>query len=303
MNAPVVSVPARRLVTPATVVQFVLLTLIWGSTWLVIKHQIVAVPIAWSVAYRFLVAGVAMLVYCLVMRRPLSLGASGHAFAGGAAVLQFVANFNFVYQSERFVTSGLVALVFSLLIVPNTVLSRIFLGNPISGRFVLGSVMGIAGLVLLIGPDLGLSGGTTALGLGLAVAGMLSASVANVMQASQRVRGMPLEAFLTTALLYGGLLNAAFAFATAGPPTASAQPSYVLGVLYLGLVASALAFRLYYSLIRNIGPARAGYVNVIVPVVAMTLSTVFEAYVWTPLAVCGGVLALAGLVIALRSRA
>jgi drug/metabolite transporter (DMT)-like permease len=303
MTAPVESTPARRLVTPATVVQFVLLTLIWGSTWLVIKYQIVGVPIAWSVTYRFSIAGVAMLTYCLVMRRPLRLGTGGHTLAAGAALLQFVANFNLVYQSERFVTSGLVALVFSLLIVPNTLFSRIFLGSPISGRFVLGSVMGIAGLVMLVGPDLGLNGGTTMIGLGLAVAGMLSASVANVMQASERVRSLSLEAFLTTALLYGGLFNAVFAFVTTGPPTASTQPSYVLGVLYLGLVASALAFRLYYALIRNIGPARAGYVNVIVPVVAMTLSTVFEAYVWTPLAVCGGVLALAGLVIALRSRA
>ena len=105
------------------------------------------------------------------------------------------------------------------------------------------------------------------------------------------------------ALLYGAAANAVYAFVTVGPPSFDTHPSYVLGVLYLGLIASALAFRLYYSLIRAIGPARAGYVNVVVPLVAMSLSTVFEGFVWTPLAAAGGVLAMAGLVIALRSRA
>ena len=75
MNAPVIiAMPTERLVTPRTVAQFIALALIWGSTWLVIKGQIVSVPIAWSVTYRFAVAGTAMLIFCLVMRRPLRLG-------------------------------------------------------------------------------------------------------------------------------------------------------------------------------------------------------------------------------------
>ena len=304
MNAPVIiAMPTERLVTPRTVAQFIALALIWGSTWLVIKGQIVSVPIAWSVTYRFAVAGTAMLIFCLVMRRPLRLGRTGHAIAAIAAVLQFAANFNFVYHAERFVASGLVALVFALLVVPNAGFARLFLGSRISGRFVLGSAMGIAGVGMLVERDLGLDGGDTALGLTLAVAGMLCASLANVMQASDRVRALPLEGFLSVALLYGAAANAVYAFVTVGAPSFDPHPTYILGVLYLGLVASALAFRLYYSLIRAIGPARAGYVNVVVPLVAMSLSTVFEGFVWTPLAAAGGVLAMAGLVIALRSRA
>ncbi len=303
MNAPALALtpPIRRL-RPATVAQFLILSCIWGSTWLVIKGQIGPVPVAWSVSYRFLIAGTATTLLCLVLRKSLRLPAAAHGLALLTAFMQFACNFNFVYQSERYLTSGLVALVFALIVVPNTVFARIFLGTPISGRFIVGSALGIAGVALLVGRDLDLDGTGVALGLVLAVAGVLSASAANVLQASPRIRELPLEPFLAATLTYGGLLTAAFAFATTGLPRFDPRAEYLAGVLYLGLVASALAFRLYYALIRTIGPPRAGYVNVVVPLVAMTLSTVFEGFLWTPRAVAGCVLAIVGLVVALRSR-
>ena len=58
---------------------------------------------------------------------------------------------------------------------------------------------------------------------------------------------------------------------------------------------------LYFQLIRIIGPARAAYSSLVVPVIAMALSTAFEGYRWSTLAVAGGILALAGLALALRS--
>ena len=141
------------------------------------------------------------------------------------------------------------------------------------------------------------------IGLALAAGAVLGASVANVIQGSARARALPLEGLIAEAMLYGGLLSAAWAWASSGPPVVELRWTYAAGVTYLAVVASALAFRLYYALIREIGPARAGYVNVVVPVVAMTLSTVFEGFVWTWGAGLGVVLALSGLVVALRSRA
>ncbi len=305
MNAPapdIVAAPQRRRVRPATVAQFVALTLIWGSTWLVIKGQLGVVPAPWSVSYRFLLGSLAITVLCLVLRKPLRLPAHGHALAAIVAVFQFMLNFNLVYEAERHVTSGLVALLFALLVVPNALLAWAFLRQRIALLFVVGSVIGIAGVALLVGRDLDLRGDGVLLGLGLGVCGVLCASIGNVLQATNRARALPLEPFLAFTMVYGGLMAAGWAWATTGAPVIETTPAYVAGVLYLAVIASALAFRLYYALIREIGPARAGYVNVVVPVVAMSLSTVFERFVWTAGAAAGGVLALTGLVIALRSR-
>ncbi|HEX2763496.1 MAG TPA: EamA family transporter, partial [Allosphingosinicella sp.] len=115
-------------------------------------------------------------------------------------------------------------------------------------------------------------------------------------------RARPVAAMLAWGMTYGVAANAVTAFILFGPPTVEARAGYWLGLLYLGLLASALAFTLYFGIVRAIGPARAAYSSVIVPVIAMALSTLFEGYRWSPFAAAGGALALAGLVIALRSR-
>lgn len=305
MNAPtveIVAAPQRQRVRAGVVAQFVALSLIWGSTWLVIKDQIGGVPVEWSVSYRFLVAGAAMALLCVAMRKTLRLPVAGHGLALLVAVAQFALNFNLVYRSELYLTSGLVALIFSLIVIPNTIFARIFLGQRIAPAFVLGSAIGIGGVALLVGHDLDLRGADVGFGLTLASVAVLCASAGNVLQATPRARALPLEGLLAWCLVYGGLVSAAVAWVSAGPPQFDTRPTYSVGLLYLALIASTLAFRLYYSMIREIGPARAAYVNVVVPLVAMSLSTVFEGFVWTWSAAVGGALALVGLVIAMRSR-
>jgi drug/metabolite transporter (DMT)-like permease len=291
--------------TPRLAIYFAIITLIWGSTWLVIKTQLGVVPPSWSVAWRFLLGGSVMLAVCLATGRSLSIGWRGHLFAVFVAVMQFVLNFNLVYRAEQHLPSGLVALSFALLLVPNAVLSALFLGQRTTLRFAIGSLIGLTGVGMMVARDLVMPGADPAailLGLALAFGGVLTASVANVMQASPLGRSLPLEGGLAWSMAYGGVFNALVAWVLAGPPVIDWSPAYLAGLVYLGIVASAVAFSLYYALIRGLGAGRAAYNGVVVPVVAMALSTVFEAYVWTPLAVAGGALAMVGLVVALRSR-
>lgn len=286
-------------------IPFGIVTLIWGSTWLVIRDQLGVVPPSWSVSYRFLVAGIAMGGYALARRDGLRLDARGWAFATVLAAAQFVCNFNFVYRAEHHVTSGLVAVVFALLLVPNALLGRIFLGQRLGRQLIVGSGIAMAGVALLFVNEARVDphGPTEALiGIGFTLLAVCSASVANVMQGSAAAKRYPMTSMLAIAMLIGAAMDAAFAWATTGPPVFEARPAYVLGILYLGLFGSALAFPLYFGVIRVIGPAKAAYSGVMVPVIAMLLSTLFEGYRWSVLAAGGAVLAVIGLVVALRAR-
>jgi drug/metabolite transporter (DMT)-like permease len=290
---------------PRVLFPFLLITLIWGSTWLVIRDQLGTVPAGWSVTYRFIIAAAAMFALAWYRGDSLRIGREGHLLALGFGVPQFFLNFNFVYAAEHYVTSGLVAVVFALLLVPNSALGWLFLKHRMTGRFLLGSAIAMAGVALLFVQELRHSevpARDVLLGIGLTLIAVLSASISNVMQASERLRHRPVAAMLAWGMFYGLLFDGAFAGFLHGPPVVEARLGYWLGLVYLGLFASALAFTIYFRLIRLIGPARSAYSSLLVPVIAMALSTVFEGYRWSALAAAGGVLALIGLVIALRSN-
>lgn len=289
---------------PKILLPFILITLIWSSTWIVIKDQLGVVPPPWSVTYRFLIASGAMFAIALFSGASLRIGRGGHGLALAVGIPQFALNFNFVYAAEHYITSGLCAVVFALLMVPNSLGARVFFGQKISLRFLTGSGVALAGVALLFVQEARTASvplGATLLGIGLTLLGVLSASASNVMQLSQGVKSRPITAFLAWAMLYGALFNGAFALANHGLPVGEARLGYWLGVLYLGLFASALAFTFYFRIIRAIGPAKAAYSSVLVPILAMAISTFAEGYHWAPIAIAGALLAITGLLIALRS--
>ena len=287
------------------IVPFALITLIWGSTWIVILGQLGTVPPSWSVTYRFIVAAMFMVVYALLTRASLRMGAMGHMLAISLGLLQFCLNFNLVYEAERYITSGIVAVSFSLLVVFNAILSRIFLKVPTSRRFIAGSAIAMTGVALLFYNEFRvISADSTAVltGLGFTLIAIISSSIANVMHASSHARAVPVASLLVWGMGYGVVANTIWSWATAGPPVLEMTFSYIAGLVYLGGIASALAFLLYFGLIRKMGAARAAYSGVITPVIAMLFSTALENYQWTAFAIGGGLLALAGLVVALWSR-
>ena len=287
---------------PRILLPFLLITLIWGSTWIVIKDQLGAVPPVWSVSYRFLIAGAAMMAIARATGAGLGIGRSGHGLAALLGVLQFVLNYNLVYLAELYITSGLAAVVFALLVVPNAALARAFFGQRVSAGFAAGSAVAMAGVALLFVQEVRLSAvptGAILAGLGFTLLAVLAASVSNVMQLSTAMKARAIAPMLGWAMLYGASIDAIIAWAVAGPPVVETRLGYWLGLLYLGVVASALAFWLYYGIIRRIGPAKAAYSGVLIPVIAMAISTAAEGYRWSILALAGGALAVAGLIIAL----
>jgi drug/metabolite transporter (DMT)-like permease len=290
---------------PRVLIPFIIATIIWGTTWIVIRDQLGPVPPTWSIVYRFGAGALAMFIYAALTKSPFQIGRQGHVFAAIFGFAQFVLNFNFVYRAEAFITSGLVAVLFAMLLVPNALLGRVFLKQPLSGRFLLGSLVAVIGVGMLIAQEIRAdtaSASATLLGVVFTLLGVLSASVANIMQGTVRGKALPMASTLAWGMLWGTGMNAVLAFALTGAPVMEWTPAYIGGVIYLGVFASAIAFTCYFSVIRSVGPARAAYSSVLTPILAMIISTVVEDYRWSWLAAAGGVVALAGLLIALSAR-
>lgn len=288
------------------IIPFIVFTLIWGSTWIVIRDQLGQVPAQWSVAYRFLLAAVAMFA---VARWNGDVLRPGRRMLGAATLIglaQFTINFNAVYMAEHFITSGLVATVFALLMVPNALLAWLMLGHRPDARFLAASAIAAGGIGLLFlhelraNSDVNMS--TLAIGIGWTMIGLLGAAISNVYQARPAVRELPLFSLLAWSMAIGAAFDVVIALVLTGPPVIETRPGYWLGVAYLALAASVLCFSLYYPVVRKIGPGKAAYSSAIVPIIAMALSTAFEGFRWTPLSIAGASLAIGGMVLAMWTR-
>ena len=244
--------PGERLGDVA--VPFAIFTAIWGSTWIVIRGQLGVVAPEWSVAYRFAIAAVGMALLARVRGDSLRLGRKAVVPAVVLGFCQFCINFDAVYLAERHITSGVVATVFALLLIPSSLMAWAFLGQRPSKRFLWSSLVAVAGIVLLFVHEIREhSAGAPQIlsGIALTSVGMLGASSANVLQARPEIRRFPLFGMLAWSMSAGALIDGVVALVLAGPPTIDARPVYWAGLLYLALAASVLNFSLYYPVVRK----------------------------------------------------
>ena len=294
----------HALLRPGVALPFLIVALIWGSTWYVIVGQIAQMPPAWAVAVRFAIAAPAMFALALFTGKSLALGAAGHRLALVLGLTQFCGNFNFVYRAELHLTSGIVAVLFALMIVTNALIARALIGERLTHGVLAGGALAMAGMALLLAHEAraGLPQGNVPLGALFALGGILAASLANVVQANRVGKALPMASLLAWAMLYGVGFNTVLGLALDGWPQWPASAAFWGGTLFLAILGSVVTFPLYYGVIRKIGAGRAAYQNILVIVVAMVISTVLEGYEWGPLPVAGAVLSLAGMTVALRAR-
>lgn len=306
-EAPASAEPAQPgFLDPRVIVPFITVSLIWGSTWFVIRDQLAVVPAVWSVCYRFATAAVGMFTLAAITRQSVLLEKSGFKWAALLGLMQFTFNFNFVYAAEHHITSGLVAVLFAMLIIPNALIARAWLGIRVAPAFWLGSAIAATGIAMLILREYRVApvgGHEVLIGAALTLTAVMCASVSNVIQANESMKRHPMIPLLAWAMTIGASFDAVYAWITHGPPVFEPRFAYAGGILYLGIVGTVLTFPLYFRLIRDIGPGKAAYTSVLIPIIAMLISTLFEGYHWSGLSIGGAVLAIIGLVIAMRARA
>lgn len=283
---------------------YTLTVLIWGSTWLVITFQLGEVDPVLSVAYRFTLASLLLLGYCLLRRINLRFTLRQHLFMALQGVLLFSLNYLLVYLAELRLTSGLVAVIFSTLVFMNVLTGVLFIGTPVRLNVLLGASLGLVGISLVFLPELSAFSlqDSGFIGLLLSLAATLFASLGNIAAARNQREGLPVLQTNAFGMGYGALLMFIFALLTGAPFSFEASPAYIASLLYLSLFGSIVAFGAYLTLLGRIGADRAGYASLLFPLVALGLSTLFEGYLWSTSALIGVLLVLSGNLITMSRK-
>ena len=288
---------------PVNLALYISTILIWGSTWLAITYQLGEVDPIISVIYRMALGSVLLFIWCWLKKIPLLLSTQNHRYLFAQGCLLFGFNYWTIYWSEVYLPSGIVAVIFSLLVFFNIINGRLFLNYPVTLPTVIGGIVGLTGISMLFYPEIAnFSAADGALiGFGLAFISVVVASLGNIVATRNGNTGISVWAINAWAMLYGSLVLTLIALATGAEFSYGSTLEYTLSLIYLSVFGTILAFGAYLKLLINIGPSRAGYSSLIIPFVAIILSTIFENYQWTVLAAaCFALVALGNYLILAR---
>jgi drug/metabolite transporter (DMT)-like permease len=282
---------------------FLLITLIWGTTWAAIRVGLEGIPPFTGVALRFTIAG-ALLV---ALARPFGvrLGRARHEVALWVVngLLSFCVSYGVVYWAEQYIPSGLAAVLFATYPLFVAVLAHALLPrerlSPVAGA---GLVLGFAGVGVIFSDDLALLGGET---VRHAAAVILVSPLVSAM-ASVAVKrwgsGVPPLSLAAVPMLGTGLVmgGVALAFERGRPLVFDAQS--VGALLYLALLGSAVTFTIYFWLLRHLPATRLALMSYLIPVVAVAVGAFLFAEPLRPRLLLGSALVLAGVVVVSRRR-
>ncbi len=278
--------------------------LIWGSTWLAIRFQLGVVSPEISLVYRFGIASLLLLVWCRVQGIPPPTGWRNHSslILLGACLFSF--NYLLFYIAAEDLATGLLAVIFSTMTVMNILNGALFLGRRVEWRIIFGSGFGMTGICLVFWPEVIALGKAHNIFLAvlLGVIATYFASLGSIISVHNQKSGIQVISGNAFGMLYGTALMTLYALISGVHFNFDPSFGYVSSLMYLSVFGSALAFTLYLTLVGQIGPEKAAYATVLFPIVALTLSTLFENYRWSALAGVGLLLVLVGNVIVLTNR-
>jgi drug/metabolite transporter (DMT)-like permease len=282
---------------------FALAVGIWGTTWHAITYQLAGTPPEWGVALRFALAALTVLGYAAWRGERLRYPWRAHALFALQGVFMYALAYVCVYHAERHVPSGLVAVGYSASPLLAGLGARALWGTPVSRGFLFGGAFGVAGVALIFWPELAQVEARPGAGLGLlfTVGAVLLSAVGSLAASRNREHGLPFWPALGWGLAWGAgsaMIIALLSHPLPDPwPTAAA---WWLSLAYLAVAGTVIAFAAFLTLQLRLGPGQAATVGVMTPVVALTVSALFEGYTPGLATLAGVVLTVLGNVLMLR---
>ena len=288
----------------STIFLFIATLLCWGPTWYVIKFQLGIVDPMVSVFYRFFLASIIILFFCKFKNFKIQFSFKEHFFIAVLGILLFNINYVIFYLSTQYLISGFVALCFSSILFMNIINNIIFHRNLPSIMTILGGAIGTLGLIFIFYEEISnfTLSSTTSFGIFLGIIATYFASLGNLVSAYTSKIKLPVVPVTGYGMLYGSLSLLIYLLVIDTPFQFDFSLSYNLSLIYLSVFGSVFGFSLYLTLIEKIGSNDAAYVAIIMPLIALLVSTIFENLLWNLNLIIGAVMIILGNILILKKN-
>ena len=285
-------------------VLFISTLICWSPTWYLIKFQFGVVDPLISIFYRFFIASIIVFIFLILSKKKMSFNLHQHLSFLLLGVTLFSLNYIFFYLANTYLISGIVTIAFSTILIMNILGERIYFKIKSSKETLFAAVFGIVGILIIFGNEL-LNfklEDKTHIGIILSFIATFWASTGNLVHQKNSKDKIPFIQSIAYGMLYGALFTLIVAKFRGAEIIFDNSISYILSLLYLSIIGSVVAFYLYLKLLENIGSARSGYIGVIMPIIALIISTIFEGLQWTNNLIIGLPVLIFGCVLILNQK-
>lgn len=275
---------------------WLILCLIWGTTWIFIKIGLADLPPITFAAARFVLA-VAVLVPVIAIRKmPWPRTLSEWKLIGITGFLQFSVNYSTVFWAEQYITSGLAAVLQAMITVFGLLLAWIFLpAERITGLKTFAVCLGVVGVAAIFIEQLRIESFMAFAGCVAIVAGAYAAAQASIL-IKAKGSGLHPASLVCAQMLCGLPAIVIYAVVAEGDPTSANWSLRAIGsVLYLTLLGTIAAFWLYYWLLSRIESTKAMMISLVTPLIAVLIGAIFLDERLPPQTLFGGLLILASI--------
>ena len=285
-------------------VLFISTLICWSPTWYLIKFQFGVVDPLISIFYRFFIASIIVFIFLILSKKKMSFNLHQHLSFLLLGVTLFSLNYIFSYLANTYLISGIVAIAFSTILIMNILGERIYFKIKSSKETLFAAGFGIIGILIIFGKELlnfKLEDKTN-IGIILSFVATFWASTGNLIHQKNSKDKIPFVQSIAYGMLYGSIFTLIVAKFRGAELLFDDSFSYISSLLYLSIIGSVLAFYLYLKLLESIGSARAGYIGVIMPIIALIISTIFEGLQWTNNLIFGLPVLIFGCVLILKQK-
>jgi drug/metabolite transporter (DMT)-like permease len=250
----------------------------WSPTWYLIKFQLGYVDPLVSVFYRFVAASLIIFVYLMIKRKSLKFSFNQHIWFLFFGTCLYSMNYVFFYTSNTYLVSAFPAIVFSTVVIMNILGEWFYFKKKPTAKTLIAATIGMIGIIIILNKEIfnfSLSNNTH-IGLFLALLGTFCASTGNMIHQRNLNNNFPLIQTIAFSMLYGSLITLLIIQLNNTELLFEFTFKYIASLTYLSVFGSIFAFIFYLKLLEKVGPGRAGYVGVVMPVIALLISIIFE---------------------------
>jgi drug/metabolite transporter (DMT)-like permease len=275
---------------------WLVLCVIWGTTWIFIKIGLRDLPPITFASARFVLSVAILLPLIRVFRFPLPRSGREWRLIAITGFLQFSINYSLVFWSEQYITSGLAAVLQAMITVFGLVLAWIFLpAERITRRKIAAVAIGIAGVAVIFYDQLRVESLMAFLGCVGVVFGSYAAAQASIL-VKARGAGLHPASLVGAQMICGLPAILIYALTVEGNPLGHNWSWTAVGcVLYLTLIGTIAAFWLYYWLLSRIESTRAMMISLVTPLIAVVIGAATIGESMPPQTLFGGVLILSSI--------